>query len=166
MEGLRRTYGIAEPVRRGMELKIVRDGTFRPAVLGGNKGGNLHEDILVLGGRDTEVGWEDVFQGLLLLLCPLFCEDIIEANGCFSLIQETNSRSHPLSTTRWRSGCGWIRLTGSLGGKRLYYGLFASSIIVIHASFHVMTHQYYTVRNQKSWIRCTFVKSGNLPVID
>ncbi|KAL4792993.1 proteasome maturation factor UMP1-domain-containing protein [Aspergillus venezuelensis] len=63
MEALRRTYGIAEPVRRGMELKIVRDGTFRPAVLGGSKGGNVHEDILVLGGRDTEVGWEDVFQG-------------------------------------------------------------------------------------------------------
>ena len=53
MEGLRRAYGIAEPVRRGMELKIVRDGTFRPAVLGGSKGGNVHEDILVLGGRDT-----------------------------------------------------------------------------------------------------------------
>jgi proteasome maturation protein len=67
MEGLRRTYGIAEPVRRGMELKIVRDGTFRPAVLGGNKLGNVHEDILVLGGRDTEIGWEDVFHGLLFL---------------------------------------------------------------------------------------------------
>ncbi|KAL4894769.1 putative 20S proteasome maturation protein Ump1 [Aspergillus ambiguus] len=63
METLRRAYGIAEPIRRGMELKIVRDGTFRPAALGGVKGGNLHEDILVLGGRDTEVGWEDVFQG-------------------------------------------------------------------------------------------------------
>ncbi|GIJ86015.1 hypothetical protein Asppvi_004888 [Aspergillus pseudoviridinutans] len=63
METLRRAYGIGEPVRRGMELKIVRDGTFRPAVLGGNKGGNVHEDILVLGGRDTEIGWEDIFQG-------------------------------------------------------------------------------------------------------
>lgn len=85
MEGLRRTYGIAEPVRRGMELKIVRDGTFRPAVLGGNKGGNLHEDILVLGGRDAEVGWEDVFQGLLLS-SSFFCEGIIEANGYFFLM--------------------------------------------------------------------------------
>lgn len=65
METLRRAYGIAEPIRRGMELKIVRDGTFRPAVLGGNRGGNVHEDILVLGGRDTEVGWEDIFQGWL-----------------------------------------------------------------------------------------------------
>lgn len=64
MEGLRRAYGIAEPVRRGMELKIVRDSTFRPAALGGLKGGNVHEDILVLGGRDTEVGWEDVFHGM------------------------------------------------------------------------------------------------------
>ncbi|KAL4875975.1 proteasome maturation factor UMP1-domain-containing protein [Aspergillus karnatakaensis] len=63
METLRRAYGIAEPVRRGMELKIVRDGTFRPAVLGGNKGGNVHEDILVLGGRDAEVNWEDIFLG-------------------------------------------------------------------------------------------------------
>jgi len=63
MESLRRIYGIAEPVRRGMELKIVRDGQWRPAVLGGNMGGNIHEDILVLGGRDTEVTWEDVFHG-------------------------------------------------------------------------------------------------------
>ncbi|KAB8258787.1 proteasome maturation factor UMP1-domain-containing protein [Aspergillus pseudonomiae] len=63
MESLRRAYGIAEPIRRGMELKLVRDGTFRPAVLGGAKAGNVHEDILVLGGRDTEVGWEDVFKG-------------------------------------------------------------------------------------------------------
>ncbi|KAJ5122493.1 hypothetical protein N7448_003627 [Penicillium atrosanguineum] len=63
MESLRRAYGIAEPVRRGMELKIVRDSTFRPAVLGGMKGGNIHEDILTLGGRDSEVSWEDIFPG-------------------------------------------------------------------------------------------------------
>lgn len=73
MEGLRRAYGIAEPVRRGMELKIVRDGTFKPAVLGGGRGGNVHEDILVLGGRDTEVGWEDVFQGLFLFFSCYSC---------------------------------------------------------------------------------------------
>ncbi|KAJ6102827.1 hypothetical protein N7486_005254 [Penicillium sp. IBT 16267x] len=63
MESLRRAYGIAEPVRRGMELKIVRDGSFRPAVLGGMTGGNVHEDILSIGGRDTEVQWEDIFHG-------------------------------------------------------------------------------------------------------
>lgn len=64
MEGLRRAYGMAEPVRRGMEIKIVKDGSFRPAVLGGTSAGTVHEDILALGGRDTEVGWEDVFIGL------------------------------------------------------------------------------------------------------
>ncbi|EED22126.1 20S proteasome maturation protein Ump1, putative [Talaromyces stipitatus ATCC 10500] len=65
MEGLRRVYGMAEPIRRGMELKIVRDSKFVPMALGGARrmGGDLHEDILVLGGRDTEIGWEDVFHG-------------------------------------------------------------------------------------------------------
>jgi proteasome maturation protein len=62
MESLRRVYGMAEPIRRGMELKIVRDSNFTPMVLGGSRG-NIHEDILALGGRDTEIGWEDVFKG-------------------------------------------------------------------------------------------------------
>jgi proteasome maturation protein len=63
MESLRRTFGIAEPVRRGMELKIVRDGEWRPAVLGGGAGGlpSVHEDILR--GRDESVTWEDVYGG-------------------------------------------------------------------------------------------------------
>jgi proteasome maturation protein len=64
METLRRMYGMAEPIRRGMELKIVRGGNFRPQVLGGPVGGNIHEDILALGGRDCEVSWEDVFKGM------------------------------------------------------------------------------------------------------
>jgi proteasome maturation protein len=65
MEGLRRAYGIAEPVRRGMEMKIVKNGSFRPAALGGGSHGNLHEEVLAIGGRETEVGWEDVFAGML-----------------------------------------------------------------------------------------------------
>lgn len=80
MESLRRAYGIAEPVRRGMELKIVRDSTFRPAVLGGMKGGSIHEDILTLGGRDSEVQWEDIFPGTYLdrpPFCPEDARDII-----------------------------------------------------------------------------------------
>ncbi|KAJ5832794.1 hypothetical protein N7474_001105 [Penicillium riverlandense] len=76
MEGLRRAYGIAEPVRRGMELKIVRDSTFRPAVLGGCRGGNVHEDILVLGGRDTDVAWEDVFPGDEMREPPAFHDEM------------------------------------------------------------------------------------------
>lgn len=59
---------MAEPVRRGMEMKLVRDGEWRPAALGGNAGGSVHEDILALGGRETEVTWEDVFHSTFILL--------------------------------------------------------------------------------------------------
>ncbi|KAK4163162.1 putative proteasome maturation factor UMP1 [Cladorrhinum sp. PSN259] len=63
METLRRTYGIAEPVRRGMELKITRDGQWTPLCLNSNNGavGSVHEEILT--GRDGTIEWEDVFKG-------------------------------------------------------------------------------------------------------
>lgn len=64
MEMLRRQFGIAEPVRRGMELKIAREGEWRPMALGGSSG--LHKDILE--GRDCEVGWEDVFTGEYIVI--------------------------------------------------------------------------------------------------
>jgi hypothetical protein len=64
MEMLRRQFGIAEPVRRGMELKIAQAGEWRPAALGGSSG--VHKDILQ--GRDTEIGFEDVFHGTLCSL--------------------------------------------------------------------------------------------------
>ncbi|KAG8360970.1 hypothetical protein FVEN_g1782 [Fusarium venenatum] len=60
METLRRTYGMAEPIRRGMELKIVQNGEWRPMALGGGLP-SVHEDILR--GRDTTITWEDVFKG-------------------------------------------------------------------------------------------------------
>jgi len=59
MDGLRRTFGLAEPVRRGMELDIVRQGEWRPAALGGSAG--VSGDILE--GRDAEIDWEDVYTG-------------------------------------------------------------------------------------------------------
>ncbi|KAK0665243.1 putative proteasome maturation factor UMP1 [Cercophora samala] len=61
METLRRTYGIAEPVRRGMELKITREGTWKPLCLGGSSTPSIHEEILT--GRDGIIEWEDVFTG-------------------------------------------------------------------------------------------------------
>lgn len=64
MEMLRRQFGIAEPVKRGMELAVVRAGEWRPQCVGGGFGGGmsgLHADIL--SGRDTEIAWEDVFTG-------------------------------------------------------------------------------------------------------
>ena len=61
MSLLRRQFGIAEPVKRQMELSIVRAGEWRPSVLGGHGTAGLHADIL--SGRDCELGWEDVFEG-------------------------------------------------------------------------------------------------------
>ena len=60
MNMLRREFGIAEPIRRGMEVKICQEGEWRPAVLG-YKGEGVHEEIL--SGRDASVDWEDVFNG-------------------------------------------------------------------------------------------------------
>ncbi|TVY58563.1 Proteasome maturation factor UMP1 [Lachnellula suecica] len=76
MEGLRRTFGISEPIRRGMELKIARDGEWRPAVLGGRgaSGSGVHEDILR--GRECEIGWEDVFVGDEMRSVPEFHEEV------------------------------------------------------------------------------------------
>ena len=59
MNLLRREFGIGEPVRRGMELKIVRQSEWAPAILGA--GSKVGEDILK--GRDCEIGWEDVYKG-------------------------------------------------------------------------------------------------------
>lgn len=61
MESLRRTFGSAEPIRRGMELKIARDGEWRPMALGGGCVASVHEDILK--GKEASVDWEDVFTG-------------------------------------------------------------------------------------------------------
>ncbi|KAI1644361.1 proteasome maturation factor UMP1 [Daldinia decipiens] len=62
MESLRRTFGMAEPIRRGMELKITRNGEWRPLALGGGAGiKSVHEDILR--GREATLDWEDVFTG-------------------------------------------------------------------------------------------------------
>ncbi|MCJ1349672.1 hypothetical protein MMC31_007913 [Peltigera leucophlebia] len=59
MVALRRTYGIAEPVCRSMELNIANSGEWKPKSLGGSAG--LHGDILA--GRDMEMTWEDVYKG-------------------------------------------------------------------------------------------------------
>lgn len=73
MQGLRRTFGISEPIRRGMELKIAREGEWRPAVLGGDSP-SVHEDIL--NGRDTSITWEDVFKGDELRSIPGMHEEM------------------------------------------------------------------------------------------
>ncbi len=74
MEGLRRTFGVAEPIRRGMELKITREGEWRPAVLGGGLERGVHEDILR--GTDTTISWEDVFKGDETRAIPGFHDEL------------------------------------------------------------------------------------------
>lgn len=59
MEMLRRTFGLQEVVRRGMELHLA-SSDFVPMALGGPS--NLHADILA--GRDTSCTWEEVFKGM------------------------------------------------------------------------------------------------------
>ena len=59
MNMLRRNFGIAEPVRRGMEMKICKEGEWRPTCLGGSAG--VGGDVLA--GRDAELSWEDVYKG-------------------------------------------------------------------------------------------------------
>ena len=105
MEMLRRQFGIAEPIRRGMELKTVKEGEWKPAVLGGTAG--VHRDILE--GRDCEIGWEDVFTGKSPIwkrartqqtTCGLMARPIwIPAN---IFMQATSSARFPASTPRWR----------------------------------------------------------------
>jgi proteasome maturation protein len=73
MEGLRRTFGISEPIRRGMELKIAREGDWRPLALGAGRRG-VHEDILL--GKDASIEWEDVFMGDESRTLPSFHEEV------------------------------------------------------------------------------------------
>ena len=44
-----------------MELKITRDGEWRPLALSGAGMPGVHEEIL--SGRDEMITWEDVFTG-------------------------------------------------------------------------------------------------------
>lgn len=76
MEKLRREFGLAEPVKRGMEKKIVGAGEWRPACLSVGAGalGDVHKDVLE--GRETEIGWEDVFRGQEGRQVPGFHEEM------------------------------------------------------------------------------------------
>ena len=74
MEGYRRTFGMSEPIRRGMELKIAREGEWRPACLGGGVEKGVHEEILR--GTLETCQWEDVFRGEEYMSIPGFHEEV------------------------------------------------------------------------------------------
>lgn len=58
METHRRLFGIADPIKREMELSIVKQSEFKPKVLGGSC--NIHSDILQ--NKDTSIDWEDIYK--------------------------------------------------------------------------------------------------------
>ncbi|EMR08979.1 hypothetical protein PNEG_02754 [Pneumocystis murina B123] len=58
MELLNRIFGISEPIRRKMELKII-DSEFRPIIFG--RSSNIHHDILT--GNDSSVDIDEIFLG-------------------------------------------------------------------------------------------------------
>jgi len=74
MDTVRRTYGLAEPVRRGMELNTVRRGDWKPMALGGGGLPSVHEEILR--GREDMISWEDVFTGDELRTVPQFHDEM------------------------------------------------------------------------------------------
>ncbi|SCU84755.1 LADA_0D03598g1_1 [Lachancea dasiensis] len=59
LEQYRRVFGIAEPMKREMELAIVQNTDFNP--LSERAGSGLHQDILL--NREACVDWEDVYPG-------------------------------------------------------------------------------------------------------
>lgn len=61
MNLLRRQFGMGEPLRRGMELRICREGEWRPQCLGGSS--RVGEEVL--SGRAETVEWEDVYPGIV-----------------------------------------------------------------------------------------------------
>lgn len=59
MQNYKRTFGMGEPIRRSMEMQIVKETTIMPAVVG--TPANIHLDILK--NKDLDVDWEDVYTG-------------------------------------------------------------------------------------------------------
>ncbi|KAL6248150.1 hypothetical protein RBB50_004405 [Rhinocladiella similis] len=89
---LRRNFGIAEPLRRGMELKMVRDAdAFRPTVLGAPS--RLHEDILT--GKDDQISWEDIYSGQDGMKLGL------DASGDGSAVGWTEEMERKVGMSKW-----------------------------------------------------------------
>ena len=59
MEIERRTFGMHEPIRRGMETHLTRETDFVPLALGGPT--NMHYDIL--NGTDSTIKVADIYPG-------------------------------------------------------------------------------------------------------
>lgn len=55
LEQYRQIFGVAEPIKRVMELKIVEQSDFNPL-----NSTNIHRDILL--NKDASIDWEDIYR--------------------------------------------------------------------------------------------------------
>lgn len=56
LEQYRQIFGIAEPMKRVMELEIIEKTDFNPL----NNASSIHKDILL--NKDTSIDWEDIYK--------------------------------------------------------------------------------------------------------
>lgn len=61
LQGLQRTYGAGEPIRRSMEMEIVKSTHHVPEVLSEGRTTTPHRTILE--NHENDVEWEDVYPG-------------------------------------------------------------------------------------------------------
>lgn len=54
-------FGSAAPIKREMEMNIVKETDFKPEVLRDGVIPSPSEDILL--NREATVGWEDIYKG-------------------------------------------------------------------------------------------------------
>ncbi len=76
----RQIFGMAEPIKRTMELGIVDATDFVPMALGGPA--NVHKNILL--NKEATIDWEDVYSGTFLpgfivktAILTFFLQDLI-----------------------------------------------------------------------------------------
>ena len=75
LEQYRQLFGVAEPMKRVMELKIVEQTDFNPlSNITSSATSSLHRDILL--NKDCSVDWEDIFQGTGLQSGNMVGEDV------------------------------------------------------------------------------------------
>lgn len=60
MQQYKQVFGVAEPLRREMELQIVQNSDFNPLSSLTN-GSSIHRDILL--NKEASVDWEDIYPG-------------------------------------------------------------------------------------------------------
>lgn len=59
MTQYKQIFGLAEPLRRTMELEVVNATDFKPSCVDGGFKNDMHSKIML--GKDMSIDWEDVY---------------------------------------------------------------------------------------------------------